>query len=94
MNNILRIEYRSKINHANVRSSPLVFRTKRTPLKNEYSSRNTSTLLAMFFTNSTDQEMLRMAYSEFSPEPDAVEKCSANSSYCDKIDNYPRFFIT
>ncbi|CAH1731108.1 protein spaetzle-like [Aphis gossypii] len=40
--------------------------------------------------NSIDDKIKFISIDKFIPEPNAIEKCSLNGSYCVKVDNYPR----
>lgn len=44
----------------------------------------------IIFPNSSDEKMATVSLNKFVPEPQAIEKCAMNESFCLKVDSYPR----
>jgi len=42
------------------------------------------------FPNSANEKIQSVSINKFIPEPQVIEKCSMNESFCIKVDNYPR----
>lgn len=90
---IFRIADREKVNIPNIRNPPTSNVTKFS-LNNEFSHNNTyiqtKSSSTIVFPNSGDGKNPRI--NKLTPEPNVIEKCSMNGSFCIKVDNYPRLF--
>lgn len=93
---IFRDETVINIKNKNVRDLPLSNLTKSLFKNENTNNKQLSTGLKLpqthpspiVFPNSIN-EKLHLA-NKFVPEPQVIEKCSQNESFCIKVDNYPR----
>jgi len=45
---------------------------------------------SIVFPSTINEKMESVSINKFIPEPEVIEKCSLNESFCIKVDNYPR----